>query len=282
MHPRLFAIAADPGYFRGLRAVLNSIHAYHGDDIPVFVYQRNLSEAQLIELHAHPTCPQVWHVNDLLRVPLGMWEAKQQVFAHCLGRARAVFLLDADVVLTSAMDDVFELALGGKIVASADGAGSQYGADYAVYDARLPGTRHPYINSGALCFDTVRHWDLAGLWAFTANYGSYGPTRGWPLGLPGHGDQGLFNAIAARLGKREDFHVLPEATWCDCLTHSWVEVRGEDERGRLEVWNRNAQAPQRLVHSPGTKWWAANAPERFAPHGEKLRCFLHFDAWKGE
>ena len=280
MHPRLFALAADPGYFRGLMATLNSIYAYHAAEIPVFIYQRKMTEEHLGRLHAHPLRPQIWHINDLPTPPLGMWEAKQQIFAHCMGRVRVVMLLDADLVLTSDMNDVFEFARAGKIVSGADGGGPNCGAEYAAYDPKLVGSRHPYINTGAVCMDVQRHWDVAGLWAFTANYGAYGPTRGWPLGLPGHGDQGLFHGIAAHLGKTEHYHCIPERLWADCTTHSRVEVRGEDERGRLEVWNLNASAKQRLVHSPPKKWWSDDAVRHYARYGDKLRCFLHFDAWK--
>jgi len=37
IHKRLFAIVSDCGYYPGLYALLNSIHTYHGDGIPVHV-----------------------------------------------------------------------------------------------------------------------------------------------------------------------------------------------------------------------------------------------------
>ena len=276
MLERVFVVACDGNYFPGLRALLNSIWAYHGNEIPVFVYYRRFSPAQLCELRRHPAGVRLFHVSGLMRRCPGLWEAKQQVFAHCLGRARCVYLLDADVVLTSEMHDVFRLAAAGKIVASADGGGGKYDRRYRVYGPGLPGTRYPYLNSGAVCLDVVRHWDLAGLWAFSSPYGEYSPNGGAPLGLPGHGDQGLFNALAGLLGKVENFHVLPEGTWC-AATKRWdMKLRGADAAGRLEMWNVTEQARQRLVHCIGPKWWTREGRAVQGRRGDKLKCFEHF------
>ena len=274
--PRVFVVACDGAYYPGLMALLNSIWAYHRNRIPVFVYHRDMTGAQLEALFAHPAGVRLFHVSTLPFACAGLWEAKQQIFAHCLGRARCVYLLDADVVLASEMEDVFQLAEAGKIVASADGGGGSYDARYAVYGPRLPGTRHPYINSGALCLDVVRHWDLAGLWAFSARYGAYSPGGGTPLGLPGHGDQGLFNALVALQNKTECYHVLPEGPWCAATKRWVVEIRRTLQDGRLEVWNVTENARQRIVHCIGPKWWTRRGPRFQARFGDKQKCFEHF------
>ena len=273
---RCFAVACDAGYYPGLRALLNSIWAYHGDAIAVVLYHRGLNDNQLAELRAHPLGVRLVGLEELPFPSPGMWEAKQQIFAHCLGRARCVYLLDADLVLTSDVSDVFELAEAGQIVSSADGGGVDYDGRYAVYGPRLPGTRQPYVNSGSLCLDVVRHWDLAGLWAFASKYGNYSPGAGAPLSLPGHGDQGTFNAIAALLGKPECYHVLPMGTWCDSANRAVVRIRRSPVSGALEVWNETDQARQRLVHSTGPKWWTEEGRAHLVPFGDKLRCFEHF------
>jgi len=273
---RLFAIVSDGGYYPGLYALLNSIHTYHGDEIPVHVYVRGMEAKQLDALNAHRVKPRVWPVTELPMSVLGIWEAKQQVFAHCLGRACCVYLLDADLVLTSRVDDVFALADEGKIVSSSDGGAALFGSEYAVYSQKLPGVRAPYINSGALCLDIRRHWDLVALWAFASRYGAYSPGGGMPLCLPGHGDQGVFNAIAAMLGKTEYFHVLPEGTWCDSTQGCTLRILARDDAGRLEVWNETEKAPQRLVHSSGPKWWTADGLKHLQQFGDKHQCFLHF------
>jgi hypothetical protein len=273
---RVFAVACDNYYYPGLRALLPSIAAYHGLDIPVFLYHRDLSKAQLQELGrlGVELCP--FGLAGLPFPAPGMWEAKQQIFAHCIGRARCVYLLDADLVLVSALDDVFELARMGKVVSSADGGWRTFGSDYMAYSPGLVGLCQPYINSGALCLDVVRHWDLAGLWAFASNYGAYSPGAGVPLGLPGHGDQGVFNAVAGLLNKVPSFHVLPEGSWCDSTRGCTLRIRRRRRGGRLIVWNSTERTRQRLVHSSGPKWWTAEGAAHLRQFGDKLRCFEHF------
>ena len=276
MLARIFAIACDANYEPGLHALLNSLWVYYRGELAIFVYHRGLSRESLERLAGHPNRPHLHHTAELPFPAAGMWEAKQQVFAHCIGRACCVYLLDADLVLTSRVDDVFELAEQGRIVSSADGGVRTFGPDYMVYGKQLPGTRMPYVNSGALCLDVNRHWDLAGLWAFASQFGSYSPRQGHPLRLPGHGDQGTFNAIAALLGKAAELHVLPEATWCDSTEGSSLQIKGVTPDGGLEVWNVFARERQRLVHSSGPKWWTECGRAHLQRFGDKLRCFEHF------
>lgn len=276
MLERAFAVACDGNYFPGLRTLTNSIWAYHQNQIPIFLYHRGLNAEQMEEMRTHPAGVRLHRVEELAFPSPGMWEAKQQIFAHCIGQARCVYLLDADLVITSEMTDVFELAQSGKIVSSADGSGVGYDISYTVYSSHLPGTRQPYINSGALCLDVLRHWDLVGLWAFASKYGTYSPGGGAPLRLPGHGDQGVFNAIAGALRKPATFHVLPEATWCESTKANPVQIREIQPQGRLEVWNIRENARQRLLHSSGPKWWTMQGQALLARQGDKLKCFQHF------
>src|SRR3974390_1488005 len=101
MLSRVFATVTDLGYFPGVQALLNSIWAYHRREIPVFLYHRGLGDAELAWLGRPPCEIRLFEVDALPFTSFGMWEAKQQVFAHCLGQARAVYLLDADLVLVS-------------------------------------------------------------------------------------------------------------------------------------------------------------------------------------
>jgi len=281
LRDRVFAVVCDNYYYPGLRALLPSIAAYHGLAIPVFLYHRNLSEGQLQELGRQGVELCLFGLEELPFPAPGMWEAKQQIFAHCIGRARCVYLLDADLVLVSAVDDVFELARMGRVVSSADGGGRIFGPEYAAYSPGLVGRCQPYVNSGALCLDVVRHWDLAGLWAFASKYGAYSPGAGAPLGLPGHGDQGVFNAVAGVLGKAPLFHVLSEGTWCDSTRGCILRIRRRHQDGRLTVWNWTERTRQRLVHSSGPKWWTAEGATYLRQFGDKLRCFEHFLAQFG-
>jgi hypothetical protein len=277
MPDRVFAIACSADYFVGLEALLNSIHAYHGDEIPVFVFERGFGQNELGWLASHPLCTTVFRISDFPYHAPGLWEAKQQVLAQCIGRARCVFLVDVDVVLTSPMDDVWELAERGNIVGGHDGGDISYDETYAAYHPSLPGSRHANFNTGALCLDVQRHWELAGLWAFASNFGDYSPHHGFPLHLPGYGDQGHFNALLKMLGKLDDVHLLPFRLWHECGSDGPVRLLREGPNGQIEVWSEIGQARQRILHAAGpVKWWTDLGEKHQASLGDRLRCFHHF------
>jgi hypothetical protein len=274
---RAFAVVCDHNYFPGLRGLLNSILTYHGLELPVFILDHGMTDEQRQYLRTHPLRPQVGSTEILPVLPAGTWEAKQQVPAWLLPAVRCLYLLDADLVLTSRVDDVFTMAEEGRIVSSTDGEGVAYEEEYAVYSPCLPGRREPYFNTGALCMDIRRHWDLTALWAFSSNYGRYSPNGGAPLAFPGHGDQGLFNAAAHMLGKGDFFHALSEAEWCGSTNECPLQITDRDSDGRLTVTNLVTGGLQRLAHCTGAKWWTADGEHRQKGLGDKFAIFHHFE-----
>lgn len=271
-----FATVCDREYFPGLWALLNSVWAYHRAIIPLYVFDFNLTSDQLAQLRGHPLAPRIHPVSSFPFHSPGTWEAKQQVFSFLLPHARCIYLLDADLVLVSKVEDVFKWAEQGKIVSSHDGPGKYYRENFKIYGDSLPGAQSPYLNSGALCLDTRRHWDLSALWAFASQYSVYSPHQGHPLQLPGHGDQGVFNAIACLLQKRDYFHILPETEWCDSTIGCSLEVESTQDDGQLSVLNRKTGGTQRVVHSSGPKWWTEEGRVHQAKMGDKLQIFEHF------
>lgn len=272
-----FAIVCDQRYFRGLWALLNSIYAYHGARHAVFVYGRGLSPEQRRRLSEHPLWIRYRDFSELPKPASGAWEAKQQVLAALFEEVRCLYLLDADLVLVSRVDGVFALASRGRIVASRDGEGIEFGEEYRRYDPELVGRKQDYLNSGNLCLDLRRHWQVAALWGFSAGYGAYSPNVGAPLGLPGHGDQGLLNGIFAMSAADESVTALPEEEWCDNRSTSSLKIEGQSEAGRLRVRNRTTGRRQRLVHSTGPKWWTVEGAAENVARGDKQRCFEHFE-----
>ena len=204
-----------------------------------------------------------------------MWEAKQQVPAECITHARTVCLIDADIVLLSRIDDVFELAEEGRIVAGRDGAESYFNIDYQVYSPSIVGKKWDHLNSGFVCFDIRRHWDLAGLWAFSSNYGAYTPHGGYPLGLPGMGDQGLLDGVLAVLNKQDHYHPLPLHVWHDFRAPGSLTIIERNDDGTLVVENGFVGERQRIVHNVGYKWWMEDS-DQYHTKDDKLPCFRHF------
>lgn len=248
----------------------------------MLVFERGLQSEQMRWLNAHPTNIQVRSISHFPYHCQGLWEAKQQALAECVGTARVICLIDADIVLLSRIDDVFSRAEEGKIVAGCDGTDLPFGDEYAVYSPSLPGRICRYLNSGFLCLDVNRHWDMVGLWAFSSSYGAYSPNRGYPLAFPGHGDQGILNAILLLLRKEDECHVLPHGVWHDFRNPASFKIVERHEDGTLIVNNCNLKQRQRILHCIGYKWWW-DAPETYhGALGDKLRCFRHFFQLKSD
>lgn len=276
MHPRAIAVVCDQGYFPGLQSLINSVYVYH-PELPILVFERGFHSAEFTWLRIHPAQIEVRSVDRFPYPAPGMWEAKQQVPAESIAHARTVCLIDVDIVLVSRIDDVFELAEENKIVAARDGVRTYLNIDYQAYTPSIVGQKWEHLNSGLVCFDVRRHWDLAGLWAFSANYGAYSPNRGYPIGLPGLGDQGLLDGVLATLNKHEYYHLLPLHTWHDFRAPGTIKLVEQHEDGTLIVENGHVGERQRILHNIGVKWWMPDADEHHVKD-DKLPCFRHFAA----
>ena len=282
MFENAFAIVSDPGYFPGLWALLNSIHAYHDRELRVFLFGYHLASEHSRILRSHPLGGALTLLNNAKvfeQTPEGVWEAKQQVLDFLLGTVRRVCLLDADLILLSRLDDVFQLAAEGRIVSSQDGKSPlHFGEEYRSYGDSLVGRSVPNFNSGFLCMDIIRHWDLATLWSSASRFAGYSPSQGRCLRLAGHGDQGVLNAIARLLRKDDDLHLFPQEPWCNSqsLEH-FAQVRILGKNGScLQVHNEATGEIQRLLHCSGPKWWTPQGREHFLVLGDTCRCFEHF------
>ncbi len=281
-YQQAFAVVADSNFYPGLMALLNSIHVYHGASIRTFVFVYHLTEAQVEEIREHPMGPAITLLQDVSvrRKPAGIWEAKQQVLDYLMGRAKVVCLLDADLVLLSKLGDVFNLAERGKIVSSRDGTDPiRFGREYRSFGEKLVGKEMPYFNSGFLCLDIVKHWDLVALWSFSSHFAAYSPNGGAPLRFQGHGDQGLLNAVAGLQDKESSLHLFTQDEWCNSgLWSANRKVVIEKREGKkLTVTNTVTGGRQRLLHSTGPKWWTTQGAEHFSKCGDVLECFKHFD-----
>lgn len=282
MYLRAFAVVSDSTYFPGLWALLNSVKAYYDDEIRIFVFGNGLTAEQCLRIKFHALGNAVTLLTDVgpyAHPPDGTWETKQQTLDFLMGKARCICLLDADIVLLSRIDDVFNLAAQGRIVSSRDGDGlMNMGEEYRCYSENMVGMTWPYFNSGFLCVDVVKHWDLAALWSFTSRFSAYSPGGGGPLKLCGHGDQGTLNAVAALLGKQNSLHLFDQELWCNSGASSHfaaLDILARDGP-RLSVHHRVTQQKQRLLHSSGPKWWTEEGRRHFRTLGCTLECFEHF------
>lgn len=276
-YARAFAVVSDDRFFSGLLANLGSIFAYYGKAVRVYVIGHGLTGEQQSILGRHPlgSALTILDTRDFARTPAGCWEAKQQCASELVAELTTLCLLDADLVLLSRVDDIFEIAEEGRIVSSQDGSGITFDDSYKVYSNTLVGKRQAYVNSGFLTLDIRRHWDLVALWAFTSRFAGYSRGNGAPFGFPGHGDQGVLNAIINQLGLNDAIHILPENTWCNSA--GWqdgcvVRIIGRDGL-KLTVQHEPGGEIQRILHSTGPKWWTEEGRHAFKDAGDLLACF---------
>jgi hypothetical protein len=93
---RAFAILSDPTYFPGLWALLNSIYAYHDEEVRVFVFGYGLALDHLRRLRCHPIPIEYVSTDKFPFRPAGAWEAKQQIMSYLIPKARCVYLLPGE------------------------------------------------------------------------------------------------------------------------------------------------------------------------------------------
>src|SRR5262245_58564493 len=122
MYQRAFVVVSDSTYLPGLWALLSSIAAYYEREYRVFVVGHRLTRSDVAELRAHPLDSAITLLDDreFPYAPAGAWEAKQCALSQLCGRVATACLLDADLVLLSRLDDVFEWAEAGHLVSSQD------------------------------------------------------------------------------------------------------------------------------------------------------------------
>lgn len=282
MKRHAFAVVTDEKYFPGCLALLNSIEAYHGGELAIYVVTIDLSTDQAQLLQSLPLMRQAGHVLpiDSPQHKRRSWMVKQQVPAKLFNEVRNLCLLDVDLILLSRLDDVFQLAEQGKIVSCKDQGGRvKYGNNYHRYHPKLVSSMHPYFNSGFLCFNLQTHWDLVGLWDFASTHAEYVEDPQDSLKLPGWGDQGILNAIAAMLNKQLALHLYDQEEWCN--SGGWtsevsVTITNQLENRQLEVRNNQTGRRQRLLHCTGPKWWWRSGYDKLTGCGDVLACFEHF------
>lgn len=218
--PKYFFITiTDHSFFPGTLATVNSILHFH-QAIQIVVVQNDkhpLSAPQQALLRG---VPQVRLVNSATLAREGRfinaWELKAYA-AHDLCEGYDVIIgIDSDCVLCGPVDDQVRQAhesdgwLGGK-----DGAGADYGDDYQVYGMQTPAKNPKYMSTSLFfCAVTPANREILARWGeccSKAKFNGQGPH-------PGHGDQGVLNAVLFATNQSRDVQLLPNELW----SQHWV------------------------------------------------------------
>ncbi len=278
-----FITITDCGFFPGTLATVSSVVEFQ-PDVEIFVVnseKRPLTAPQVACLGSNPRV----RLLDSSRFAregryIGPWELKAYA-AHDLAPDYDVIVgIDSDCLLCSNVDaEVRHCLETGGFLGGRDGDGADYGDSYRVYGMRTPARNPRYMSTSLFfCAVTAANHCLLNKWALACSaavFNGRGP-------YPGHGDQGVLNALLYAENRTEDVHLLDNRLWSQHWTYWNSEI---DYRNGTFV-NQSAQnQPQRAFHCGGSeKYWERSHSDRVqAGHGLQTYPYIWFLAmlWFG-
>jgi|GEM_PF-1379325 len=249
-----FITVTDHSFFPGTVATVSSVLTFH-PSATILVVQNDKHPLTAPQAGVLRRSPQVTIVNSCSLERAGRfinaWELKAYAAHDLCAEYDVVVGIDSDCLLCSSLEDQIEQAhrrsgwCGGK-----DGAGADYGDDYRVYGMQTPAKNLKYMSTSLFfCAVTPENRQILARWAeccSKAVFNGQGP-------YPGHGDQGVLNAILFATNQSRDVQLLPNELW----SQHWVYWNTISDYQNGAFVNRSAGgAPQRSFHCGGAeKYW---------------------------
>jgi hypothetical protein len=278
----VFVTVTDAYFFPGTVATVHSVRAFHPDARIVVahnhVHKRGLSAEQRTVLESAGA--EIIDASALAKPgrKVAAWELKAYAAADLTDRDDILVGIDSDCVLCGPIDDVIALAReSGAFHGGKDGAGKTYDATYAPYGMTIPSRNDRYISTSLyVCALTAGNRRILQEWALACDEAIFGGGKVYP----GHGDQGVLNAVLWARRGADGVGVLDNRLWSQhhCYWQAPVVVRD----GRL--FNEPAKLPQRSLHCGGTeKFWTLKHRDRVVQEGLQAACYAWFLAllWSG-
>ena len=271
----LHLTVSDAAFFPGTAAAVNALLAFHPRAevcvVDNHLHKRGLDSAQREALEKAGV--RVLRAEELAKHgrKLAAWELKAYAAADLQGDYDALVGFDSDCVLCGPVDDVLAAAEEtGAFHGGRDGT-AHYDETYAVYGIEPPAWNVNYFSTSLyVCALTAANRRVLARWAECCDRAIFGGGGMYP----GHGDQGVLNAVLYA-GRREDSaRVLENRLWSQ--HHCYWQGRVALRDGAL--FNEDAQMPQRSIHCGGTeKFWTAahrDRVEKNPAHAPGLAWFL--------
>lgn len=218
------------------------------------------------------------HFEKPGRVP-GAWQLKAYVAADLAKDYDLIIGFDSDLIFCSNVYDIIKKSLtDGKFRGGKDGADITYGPEYEVYGI-TQGFRSQYMSTSCyFCPVTPDNLAILADWALKTNEAKYGPQQ--KKVYPGHGDQGVLNAVMVAHKKTNAFETLPNEVW----SQHWRYETDVVEWNGTELVNYTAKKPMRALHCGGSnKFWTMAHSKKRLDGGQSQRWsyaqflrFLHF------
>jgi len=256
-----FMTVTDQVFFPGTVATVNSILRFHPEATIYVVVNHNLPL----------TAPQVkcLRASDQVRLVdsrelerpgrhINAWELKAYAASDLLSSNDVLIGIDSDCLLCSSIEDeILECHASGGLAGGADGDGTHYDASYAPYGMPTP-SRNPKYMSTSLFFvaNTPENQAVLERWASccsSAVFNNTGPH-------PGHGDQGVLNAVMFALKATDRITLLENRLWSQHWVY-WDSII--DFRDGAFVNISAGGKGQRSFHCGGAeKFWAKEHRDR--------------------
>lgn len=213
---------------------------------------------------------------------IAAWELKAYAMADLAeqGEYDVLVGIDSDCLLCSDVDAELRFCLQSQgFLGGKDGDGVDYDAAYAVYGIAPPARNERYMST-SLYFCAVNAANIVILrrWAeccTAAAFNGKGP-------YPGHGDQGVLNAVLFAADRSARVHLLDNALWSQHWSY-WQSAI--DFRDGAFVNRSAGDRRQRSFHcGGGDKYWAAGHRDRvFDSHPGQMYPYVWFLAmlWLG-
>lgn len=259
-----FVIVGDADFFPGVLAAVASVRLFHpGDRIWVIdnhLQRAGLTAAQHVALQRlHAT---VLPASALAKQgrKLAAWELKAYAAEFVAAQAGLLVGLDADAVLCAPLHDVLWQAWEDECFLGGHDRCPAYDKEFSIYGI-TPGAHNERYMSTSLyvCRTTPRNQSILQRWATccaSAVFGGTGPH-------PGHGDQGVLNALLFARQEPELVRLLDNELWSQ--HHVYWQHPLELRDGRL--FNLTRQSWQRAIHCGGTeKFWRPQHAALLARH----------------
>ena len=281
-----FITVSDHNFFPGTLAAVNSILHFH-PSAQIYVIDNNIAAEGLTD-----TAKRILEKNRIIVLPadffnkdsrkLAAWELKAYAACDLSGNCDLIIGFDSDFLLASALDDIIRYALEtGYFFGGKDGNGASYGNDYSAYGIQTPTHNHHYMST-SLYFCPINNMNKEILeeWANCTNQAEYNG-----LGhLPGHGDQGILNAVIFKHNKSKKLvQLLENQLWSQHWTY-WND-RIIYQNGKFINTNLNHKE-QRAFHCGGAeKFWEIDHINRLrTSNSDQLTNYLWFlyQLWMGK
>ena len=278
----LHLTVSDAGFFPGTVAAVNALLACHpGAEVLVVdnhLHKRGLDSAQREILEEAGV--RVVRAEQFTKPgrKLAAWELKAYAAADLNGNHDVLIGFDSDCVLCGPADDVVAAAVEtGAFHGGRDGT-AHYDETYRVYGIEPPGRNERYFSTSLyVCALTDANRCILARWAECCDRAIFG---GGGV-FPGHGDQGVLNAVLFAKRGEDSALVLENQLWSQHHCYWQGHVTARDG----VLFNEDAQMSQRSIHCGGAeKFWTAahcDRVENDQRHAPSFAWFLRH-LWFGK